>query len=428
MKMHMWRILSLILLLGVSACTTSRKIPTPVGNDDPVVRETSNANIPVLTALKGRYLLIDSTRLQVYLDAVISPLDTTSALELINKRFRIGWMVNSDYSLRDRLATGRVELGPDNFKQHGEHSYFIFEIPRPTGLTSGVLLIEFADFQASKKYTNDFFIDFTGRRVSDRFKLFAQGESFPYPKSYIRQGDSLQIKSIIPTDQALYLVKYKQVHGPAPSPMSAQKNQDTREPARESVKPIRNGAWIQFSEAGFYAISEDSARLEQAFGFLVVDDRYPRLTRPERLTEPVIYMSTPLEIQQIQATANAKQALDMYFLNLTSGDASVAQRTIRKFYQRVEEANEFFTTYKEGWKTDKGMIYTIMGPPNRIQKSRDREIWLYSQSQNFSEILFTFYRKPNQYVEDHYELLRYPEYQSYWFPIVEAWRTGNVAD
>lgn len=425
----MWRIASLLFLVSwMISCTTARKVPLAVGNEDPVVRESSNANIPVLTALKGRYLLIDSSRLQVYLDAVIAPLDTNAALELINKRFRIGWMVNSDYSLRDRLATGRVELGPDNFKQKGEHSYFIFDIPRPPGLSQGVLLIEFADFQASKKYTNDFPIDFSGRRVSDRFKLFALNESFPYPKSYIRQGDSLQVRSIIPSDQPLYLIKYKQIHGPAPSPMSAQKNQDSREPVRLATQLVRNGSWIHFKETGFYALAEDSIRLDQAHGFLVVDDRYPRLTRPERLTEPVIYMSTPLEIQQIQATSNAKQALDMYFLTLTSGDPAVAQRTIRKFYQRVEESNEFFTTYKEGWKTDKGMIYTIMGPPNRIQKSRDREIWLYSQSQNFSEILFTFYRKPNQYVEDHYELLRYPEYQSYWFPIVEAWRTGNVAD
>lgn len=423
----MGRIVCLLVLITLGACTTTKKTPMVVGNEAPVVRET-NLNNPALTALKGRYLLIDSTRLQVYLDAVISPLEAGSELEQINKRFKIGWMINSDYSLRDRLATGRVELGPDNFKQEGEHSFIVFDIPRPAGLTQGVLLIEFADFQASKKFTNDFFIDFSGRRVSDRYKLFSADATYPYPKPYVRQGDSLQVRSIISNDHFLYLIKYKQVHGPAPSPMSAQKNQDTREPARESVTSIKNGQWIHFKDLGFYVLAEDSARLDQAFGFLVVDDRYPRLTRPERLTEPVVYMSTPLEIQQIQATANAKQAMDMYFLNLTSGDVSTAQRTIRKFYQRVEEANEYFTTYKEGWKTDKGMIYTIMGPPNRIQKSRDREIWLYSQSQNFSEILFTFYRKPNQYVEDHYELLRYPEYQSYWFPIVEAWRTGNVAE
>ena len=29
-------------------------------------------------------------------------------------------------------------------------------------------------------------------------------------------------------------------------------------------------------------------------------------------------------------------------------------------------------------------------------------------------------------VEDHYELVRYAEYQPIWYPMVEAWRTGIV--
>ena len=88
----------------------------------------------------------------------------------------------------------------------------------------------------------------------------------------------------------------------------------------------------------------------------------------------------------------------------------------------------FLQTYKEGWKTDKGMIYLVLGPPSRIQRNGLREVWLYSQSANFSEIIFTFYRKPNQFSEDHYELVRYPEYGAYWYPFVEAWRTGSVLE
>ena len=40
---------------------------------------------------------------------------------------------------------------------------------------------------------------------------------------------------------------------------------------------------------------------------------------------------------------------------------------------RVTLANELFSSSAEGWQTDKGMIFIIMGPPDRVQRSKDRE-------------------------------------------------------
>ena len=36
------------------------------------------------------------------------------------------------------------------------------------------------------------------------------------------------------------------------------------------------------------------------------------------------------------------------------------------YYRRVRFANEEFTQYKDGWKTDRGMIYILFGPPNQV--------------------------------------------------------------
>ena len=161
---------------------------------------------------------------------------------------------------------------------------------------------------------------------------------------------------------------------------------------------------------------------------MLVDERYPRMTRPENLVKPLIYISTSQELKGVNENPNSKQALDKFFLAITSGNQMVSKKIIKNYYHRIEEANRLFTSYKEGWKTDKGMVYTVLGPPNKVQRSRDREVWVYAQNTNFSEILFTFNRKPNQFTENYYELVRYPEYQAYWFPFVEAWRTGNVVD
>jgi GWxTD domain-containing protein len=53
------------------------------------------------------------------------------------------------------------------------------------------------------------------------------------------------------------------------------------------------------------------------------------------------------------------------------------------YYSRVEYANRHFTHYREGWRTDMGMIYIIFGPPNDVSRhpfevdSKPYELWRY---------------------------------------------------
>jgi GWxTD domain-containing protein len=182
-----------------------------------------------------------------------------------------------------------------------------------------------------------------------------------------------------------------------------------------------------FKEEGLYYMLKDTTD-QFGLGLRVADNRYPKITRPEALTKPVMYMSQNQEINELTMAKNQKKALDRYWLTLMNGNTEVAKQTIRLFYSRVEEANRLFTTYKEGWKTDKGMVFIIMGPPDTYKFGKDREVWVYNQRANFSEINFTFNRRPNQFVEDHYELQRYVEYQPIWYPLIEAWRSGQIRD
>ncbi|MCX8056024.1 MAG: GWxTD domain-containing protein [Ignavibacteria bacterium] len=54
-----------------------------------------------------------------------------------------------------------------------------------------------------------------------------------------------------------------------------------------------------------------------------------------------------------------------------------------EYYGRVDYANQHFSTYQEGWKTDMGMVFIILGPPNNVERrpfNYDRpayEIWEY---------------------------------------------------
>jgi GWxTD domain-containing protein len=56
------------------------------------------------------------------------------------------------------------------------------------------------------------------------------------------------------------------------------------------------------------------------------------------------------------------------------------------YFNRVKYTNEHFATYKDGWKTDRGMIYIKYGPPDDIENhsfeidSPPYEIWYYNKT------------------------------------------------
>jgi GWxTD domain-containing protein len=68
---------------------------------------------------------------------------------------------------------------------------------------------------------------------------------------------------------------------------------------------------------------------------------------------------------------------------MTGNNESKARRTIRAYYRRVTQANMLFTSYKEGWKTDMGMVISSFGKPDQINKTKDKEVWTIHKMQTF---------------------------------------------
>lgn len=382
---------------------------------------------PIITAIASQYLLKDSTSAKVYLEVSIENFDFSKGFVGFKEAFRANWLIQSDYTVRDRLAYEKIEITEANYWQKDQKILIAFDVERPKKLNEVLLLIEFWDINASKKAANDLIIDFTGKRLSSRFDIFESDFSVPKFNRFFCVNDSFEVKSVTGTAKDLFALQYEPSFEPAPSPMSTTAKGYSFGYSPKKVFNIKTNTNIQLPEQGLYLFVEDTTDLTNGFSLLISDERFPKYTRAEKLVQPVVYMSTKQEITAIREAADAKDALDKYFLEVTGGNIPLAKKIIKSYYKRVEEANNLFTNYKEGWKTDKGMVFIILGPPNKVQRNRNREVWVYSQSQNFSEVLFTFYKKPNQFTDNNYELVRYPEYQSYWYPFVEAWRTGNIA-
>lgn len=429
----MKKVLFYSFLVILASCVSNKKIQKAQRE---LTKTTNKAALPTpevvakpaVVAIKSRYLLKDSTSVRVFLELDIENLKADKILSQLKDYFRFSWLLQPDYGVRDRLAYGKIDISEQNTVLKEGKILLSFEIPRPKNTPKGLLLTEIFDIESSKKSNNDLVIDFNGLRLNDRFGLYINDFSVPIFKNYISRNDSFQIRSIIPQPKEIFLLRYNTEFEPAQSPMATSIRPAMKGLKLEEIIKIQTNTSILLPNEGLYLAVEDTTSNKNGFGFMMVDNRFPRFTRPEKLTKPLIYISSSQETKVVNENNNPKQALDRYFLTVTGGNQMVSKKIIKTYYHRIEEANRLFTTYKEGWKTDKGMVYIVLGPPNKVQRSRDREVWMYAQSQNFSEIIFTFNRKPNQFTENYYELVRYPEYQAYWYPFVEAWRTGNVVE
>ncbi|MCY7350824.1 MAG: GWxTD domain-containing protein [Cytophagaceae bacterium] len=414
----------ILLLAALTGCAPSRR---------PVTNGPSSGSAPTLrsegpTLVCKSKFLDNGSSVRVYLS--IDP-GREVALSQFPSQFVINYSLLPELASKAVMQSGGVALKPGEtlFRQGSWYTVW-FDLPKPQtkDLYTAVVLADINDQTAGHRIQHDLPVRFQSGKVGDYFSVFDKNGLVPRMHHYQATGDTLQLRSLSGKDTTFRVFHYSYQFAAALSPINTEPRRPTRALYTDSTFTVRANAAFTLPREGLYYFVRDTTE-SFGIGLLSVDDRYPRVTRPDKLTRPLIYMSTNQEYVDLLNARDKefKKALDRYWLAMNSGNQQTAKRTVRAYYRRVEQANRLFTTYKEGWKTDKGMVYIIMGPPNRIQRGKDKEVWVYNRrSSQFSEINFTFNKRANQFVEDHYELSRFVEFQPIWYPAVEAWRNGEV--
>lgn len=152
---------------------------------------------------------------------------------------------------------------------------------------------------------------------------------------------------------------------------------------------------------------------------------FPRPTFAHELAENLIYLTSSAQYDSIRNSSNLKLAVDNFWLS-TSKNKEQARNILKVYYNRVWFANKYFTTYKEGWKTDRGMVYIVLGPPPVIHKSEKSEKWQYTNAKNTEKIDFIFEKQKHPFTQEHYVLKRNITYKPIWFEAIETWRNGRI--
>ncbi len=187
----------------------------------------------------------------------------------------------------------------------------------------------------------------------------------------------------------------------------------------DSSFQVTPGESLMLKSKGLYLAQQDTAQAK-GFSFVVTGKSYPKLTRIEDIPDPLIFVSTKDEHNALLAAGSDKSKIDKVILDITR-DKDRAKNFMRSYFRRVELANYYFTSFKEGWKTDRGMIYLIFGNPDEVGRTGPNEVWFYK---NIRE-RFTFVKNGSIYDPNSLVLQRNSRYMERWFDTVDQWRKSR---
>ena len=154
-------------------------------------------------------------------------------------------------------------------------------------------------------------------------------------------------------------------------------------------------------------------------------DFFPEIKRAEDMIPPLRFITTKAEYDELTSSTNQKAAIEKFWVNCV-GNQDKAREVIRKFYTRMHEANIFYTSYIEGWKTDRGMIYLIYGAPNSVYRTANTETWTYGEENNINSLQYSFTKVANPFTDNDYSLERSSVYKQSWYSSVDIWRQGKL--
>ncbi|HEY3429827.1 MAG TPA: GWxTD domain-containing protein, partial [Cyclobacteriaceae bacterium] len=239
-------------------------------------------------------------------------------------------------------------------------------------------------------------------------------------RSHAYVNKQIPISIVGSASPALHVSYYNDLFPPAAAPFAA-----TQARVSKTIKPdssflIKAGEKVSFINKGLYLAQQDTASTE-GLAFRVEDD-YPKLGRMENLTGPLLFICTAEEAKKLQQVGNDKKKFDQIILSIT-GNTERARIFMRNYFKRVELANQYFTSYKEGWKTDRGMIYIIFGSPQEVYLFEDREVWEYNNSNG--KIRFQFVKSPTLFDPENHVLIRDKKFRDTWYKTVDLCRKAR---
>ena len=278
----------------------------------------------------------------------------------------------------------------------------------------------FTDVNRERTETDYIFIDKKSRYTTQNFLIENITDNKIIFDRIIKANVKYKIENKRVKQKEFTVFYYPSEFFPALLPFSTQVRNIDLNP--DSIFLITNE--LSIDKNGLFLIRADS-NIAKGISVLNFTPNYPELKTPEELLYPLKYITSSSEFKKMKNNSSKKLAVDKFWLNVT-GNKNRARELIKIFYTRVKLSNIYFTSYKEGWKTDRGMIFTVFGAPTIVYKSDKYEKWIYGENQTNSGLIFLFEKKEKFFSDADYELHRNQVYKTTWYQAVDVWRNGRA--
>lgn len=196
----------------------------------------------------------------------------------------------------------------------------------------------------------------------------------------------------------------------------------------DEIRPVTfvNGkaSFTMDSLGSYFFKSKDNEKI--SFVFEKFNTNYSQIENYSGMIEPLKYICSSAEYEMLQSSENKREAIEEFWIKI-AGSKGRAKVLISEYYRRVEGANKYFTSYKEGWKTDRGMISIVFGMPNSIFKTKYQETWIFGTQNNMvMSLSFSFNKENSEILKNDYQLKRYRSFRNQWYRALETWRGGRI--
>jgi GWxTD domain-containing protein len=282
------------------------------------------------------------------------------------------------------------------------------------------------------------FVPFNTTSENSRYNFYARGH-FAHNlllNPVVRKNEFLNLIYTKKPIDSLFISYYGGFEGiPYPPSMVLPERSIGEEPDTIVYLSYSDTMPIMFPRKGIYlcTIGKD---ISEGYTFLNFGPSFPAMTTPEEMIEPVEYLASADEMADLRSSVKPKVALDDFWISC-GGNVEKSRELIRIYYTRALYANYYFTSYREGWRTDRGMMYIIYGPPDKVYKSSEEESWGYKKSVIKSRwgtgyqvkeeyLFFSFKKKDNKFSDNDYSLSRSETVITNWDKAILSWRKGIV--
>jgi GWxTD domain-containing protein len=336
--------------------------------------------------------------------------------------FTFSYSILSSYDQEIDVSQSISLTSEDLKKDTDRHWYFEKTVVIADSQETAIALLTVLDNRQGDEYV--YHIDLKSSFVLDHPDFGAYyANDIPFDQNYLNKEEYLIFKTVSTPSIQGFLYPM-----PFDVPLPPMETRPADIPKELNV--VTTGDFLanmpkQLSEEGYNFFQTDTSA---STGLLlkVAHESFPKVKDWDEMIQIVTYISTRKEHESLLLAEDKKKALDEYWITLTR-NPDTAKELIRNYFRMVEFANILFTDFKEGWKTDRGMVYIVMGPPQEVNFYLDREVWAYGGLDNSSKIRFTFARAKTILSPHFYTLNRSRAYQPVWFKNISQWRSGRMA-